>query len=163
MKKKSISRSSTNNLFSLIPLVCSTREKAPGQRECANGLEILNKQLRELDQVAMQAVGQELLPRKNNSLQGMNVDQRIDLIDTLTYLTHSYLTPTKQIVYYGNQTADKYTSVCITKHIHIMDKLHSVREQMIVFTTQKFVLVRNPILSYHSGSLTTRATRFFII
>ncbi|KAH9632860.1 hypothetical protein HF086_013647 [Spodoptera exigua] len=51
-------------------LVANIKEKAPGQRECLAALETLNRQLRELDQAAMQAVGQELLPRKNNTLQG---------------------------------------------------------------------------------------------
>lgn len=49
---------------------CLYSEKAPGQRECAAALETLNKQLRELDQVAIQAVGQELQPRQANTLQG---------------------------------------------------------------------------------------------
>ncbi|KAJ8706954.1 hypothetical protein PYW08_011088 [Mythimna loreyi] len=55
---------------SIKALVTNIKEKAPGQRECSAALETLNKQLRELDQAAMQAVGQELYPRKNNSLQG---------------------------------------------------------------------------------------------
>ncbi|XP_013143136.1 PREDICTED: talin-1 isoform X2 [Papilio polytes] len=55
---------------SIKALVTNIREKAPGQRECAAALETLNKQLRELDQVAIQAVGQELQPRQANTLQG---------------------------------------------------------------------------------------------
>ncbi|CAH2056203.1 unnamed protein product, partial [Iphiclides podalirius] len=55
---------------SIKSLVTNIREKAPGQRECAAALETLNKQLRELDQVAIQAVGQELQPRQANTLQG---------------------------------------------------------------------------------------------
>ncbi|CAH0716781.1 unnamed protein product, partial [Brenthis ino] len=51
-------------------LVTNIREKAPGQRECGAALESLNKQLRELDQVALQAVSQELEPRQANTLQG---------------------------------------------------------------------------------------------
>ncbi|XP_050558739.1 talin-1 [Spodoptera frugiperda] len=51
-------------------LVANIKDKAPGQRECIAALDTLNRQLRELDQAAMQAVGQELVPRKNNTLQG---------------------------------------------------------------------------------------------
>ncbi|XP_069364128.1 talin-1 [Maniola hyperantus] len=51
-------------------LVTNIREKAPGQRECAAALETLNKQLREMDQISLQAVGQELQPRQANTLQG---------------------------------------------------------------------------------------------
>ncbi|XP_050359192.1 talin-1 isoform X1 [Nymphalis io] len=51
-------------------LVAGIREMAPGQRECATALDTLNKQLRELDQVALQAVGLELQPRHANTLQG---------------------------------------------------------------------------------------------
>ncbi|XP_047524858.1 talin-1 isoform X1 [Pieris napi] len=51
-------------------LVTNIREKAPGQRECARALDTLNSQQRELDQVAIQAVGQELRSRQANTLQG---------------------------------------------------------------------------------------------
>ncbi|XP_022115337.2 talin-1 isoform X5 [Pieris rapae] len=51
-------------------LVTNIREKAPGQRECARALDTLNSQQRELDQVAIQAVGQELRARQANTLQG---------------------------------------------------------------------------------------------
>ncbi|KAG6451547.1 hypothetical protein O3G_MSEX007224 [Manduca sexta] len=55
---------------SIKSLVTQIREKAPGQRECAAALDTLNKQLRELDHASIQAVGQELQPRKANTLQG---------------------------------------------------------------------------------------------
>ncbi|KAM3956237.1 LOW QUALITY PROTEIN: talin_middle and talin-RS domain-containing protein rhea [Aphomia sociella] len=55
---------------SIKSLVANIREKAPGQRECSAAVETLDRLLRELDQVAIQAVGQELQPRKANSLQG---------------------------------------------------------------------------------------------
>ncbi|XP_045457678.1 talin-1 [Melitaea cinxia] len=51
-------------------LVTEIREMAPGQQECASALETINKQLRELDQVALQAVSLELQPRQANTLQG---------------------------------------------------------------------------------------------
>ncbi|VVD01405.1 unnamed protein product, partial [Leptidea sinapis] len=51
-------------------LVTDVREKAPGQRECARALDQLSLQLRELDHVAIQAVGQELTPRQTKTLQG---------------------------------------------------------------------------------------------
>ncbi|XP_049882478.1 talin-1 isoform X7 [Pectinophora gossypiella] len=55
---------------SIKSLVTNIREKAPGQRECSAALDTLNKQLRELDQAAIQAVAQELVARKTHSLQG---------------------------------------------------------------------------------------------
>lgn len=54
-------------------------EKAPGQRECTEALDTLNKQLRTLDQVALQAVSQELEPRHANTLQGEGI------LDLMTY------------------------------------------------------------------------------
>ncbi|CAK1549078.1 unnamed protein product [Leptosia nina] len=56
---------------SIKQLVTNIREKAPGQRECGRALDTLNNQQRDLDQVAIQAVGQELRPRQANTLQGM--------------------------------------------------------------------------------------------
>ncbi|XP_041983946.1 talin-1 isoform X8 [Aricia agestis] len=55
---------------SIKSLVTNIREKAPGQRECTTALETLARQLRDLDQTALLAVGQELAPRRANTLQG---------------------------------------------------------------------------------------------
>ncbi|XP_060808637.1 talin-1 [Amyelois transitella] len=55
---------------SIKSLVHNIREKAPGQRECAASLETLSTLLRQMDHVSIQAVGQQLPPKKSNTLQG---------------------------------------------------------------------------------------------
>ncbi|CAH0404281.1 unnamed protein product [Chilo suppressalis] len=55
---------------SIKSLVTSIREKAPGQNECASALDSLSRLLREIDQASIQAVAQELQPRRANTLQG---------------------------------------------------------------------------------------------
>ncbi|XP_026736413.1 talin-1 isoform X1 [Trichoplusia ni] len=55
---------------SIKALVTNIKEQAPGQRECGAGVSALARSLRELDAAAMQAVGQELQPRRANTLQG---------------------------------------------------------------------------------------------
>lgn len=49
---------------------CSSRDKAPGQKECDSAIETLTALMKELDQTAMLNVSQNLAPRRENTLQG---------------------------------------------------------------------------------------------
>lgn len=43
------------------------RDKAPGQRECDQAIELLNQAVRELDQASLEAISQQLVPREGIS------------------------------------------------------------------------------------------------
>lgn len=43
------------------------RDKAPGQRECDEAIEVLNNCIREVDQASLAAVSQQLTPRDDIS------------------------------------------------------------------------------------------------
>lgn len=45
------------------------REKAPGQRECDDAIEVLNSCIREVDQASLAAVSQQLTPRDDISME----------------------------------------------------------------------------------------------
>lgn len=45
----------------------SHRDKAPGQRECDEAIEVLNRCLREVDQASLAAISQQLAPRQDIS------------------------------------------------------------------------------------------------
>lgn len=46
------------------------RDKAPGQYECDEAIDKLNRCIRELDQASLLALSQSLPPRRENTLQG---------------------------------------------------------------------------------------------
>ena len=43
------------------------RDKAPGQRECDDAIEVLNNCIREVDQASLAAISQQLTPREDIS------------------------------------------------------------------------------------------------
>ena len=45
------------------------REKAPGQRECDEAIEVLNGCIREVDQASLAAISQQLMPREDISME----------------------------------------------------------------------------------------------
>lgn len=49
--------------------VCVCREKAPGQRECDDAIEVLNGCIREVDQASLAAISQQLTPREDISME----------------------------------------------------------------------------------------------
>ncbi|KAK3096284.1 hypothetical protein FSP39_025308 [Pinctada imbricata] len=51
-------------------LVSSIKDSAPGQRECEDSIDKLNRSIRELDQASLAAISQSLPPRKEKSLRG---------------------------------------------------------------------------------------------
>lgn len=49
--------------------MCLFREKAPGQRECDDAIEVLNGCIREVDQASLAAISQQLTPREDISME----------------------------------------------------------------------------------------------
>lgn len=50
-------------------MYCLCREKAPGQRECDEAIEVLNSCIREVDQASLAAISQQLTPREDISME----------------------------------------------------------------------------------------------
>lgn len=48
-------------------LLNACRDKAPGQRECDEAIEVLNNCIREVDQASLAAISQQLTPRDDIS------------------------------------------------------------------------------------------------
>lgn len=51
----------------LVSLLNPYRDKAPGQRECDEAIEVLNNCIREVDQASLAAISQQLAPRDDIS------------------------------------------------------------------------------------------------
>ncbi|OXB66686.1 hypothetical protein ASZ78_013077 [Callipepla squamata] len=52
---------------SIKKLITNMRDKAPGQRECDEAIEVLNRCMREVDQASLAAISQQLAPREGIS------------------------------------------------------------------------------------------------
>ncbi|XP_056287859.1 talin-1 isoform X1 [Pseudoliparis swirei] len=57
---------------SIKKLITNMREKAPGQRECDDAIEVLNGCIREVDQASLAAISQQLTPREDISMETLH-------------------------------------------------------------------------------------------
>ncbi|KAM6111541.1 talin-1-like [Phoenicopterus ruber ruber] len=57
---------------SIKKLITKMRDKAPGQRECDEAIEVLNRCMREVDQASLAAISQQLAPREDISQEALH-------------------------------------------------------------------------------------------
>ncbi|XP_064294582.1 talin-1 isoform X2 [Phalacrocorax carbo] len=70
---------------SIKKLITNMRDKAPGQRECDEAIEVLNKCMREVDQASLAAISQQLAPREDISQEALH-NQMITAVQEISNL-----------------------------------------------------------------------------
>ncbi|XP_039945217.1 talin-1 isoform X1 [Hirundo rustica] len=70
---------------SIKKLITNMRDKAPGQRECDEAIEVLNRCLREVDQASLAAISQQLAPRQDISQEALH-NQMITAVQEINNL-----------------------------------------------------------------------------
>ncbi|XP_043934374.1 talin-1 [Protopterus annectens] len=70
---------------SIKKLITNMREKAPGQRECDDAIEAMNKCIRDLDNASLAAVSQNLAPRDDISQEALH-DQMAAAVQEINHL-----------------------------------------------------------------------------
>ncbi|XP_037980071.1 talin-1 isoform X3 [Motacilla alba alba] len=70
---------------SIKKLITNMRDKAPGQRECDEAIEVLNRCLREVDQASLAAISQQLAPRQDVSQEALH-NQMITAVQEISNL-----------------------------------------------------------------------------
>ncbi|NXC75294.1 TLN1 protein, partial [Anhinga anhinga] len=70
---------------SIKKLITNMRDKAPGQRECDEAIEALNRCMREVDQASLAAISQQLAPREDISQEALH-NQMITAVQEISNL-----------------------------------------------------------------------------
>ncbi|NXN99640.1 TLN1 protein, partial [Rhinopomastus cyanomelas] len=70
---------------SIKKLITNMRDKAPGQQECDEAIEILNRGMREVDQASLAAISQQLAPREDISQEALH-NQMITAVQEISNL-----------------------------------------------------------------------------
>ncbi|XP_056370821.1 talin-1 isoform X2 [Oenanthe melanoleuca] len=70
---------------SIKKLITNMRDKAPGQRECDEAIEVLNRCLRDVDQASLAAISQQLAPRQDISQEALH-NQMITAVQEISHL-----------------------------------------------------------------------------
>ncbi|XP_025050766.1 talin-1 isoform X2 [Alligator sinensis] len=70
---------------SIKKLITNMRDKAPGQQECDEAIEVLNKCMRDVDQASLAAISQQLAPREDISQEALH-NQMITAVQEISNL-----------------------------------------------------------------------------
>uniref|UniRef100_A0A8C2T1J7 Talin 1 n=1 Tax=Coturnix japonica TaxID=93934 RepID=A0A8C2T1J7_COTJA len=70
---------------SIKKLITNMRDKAPGQRECDEAIDVLNRCMREVDQASLAAISQQLAPREGISQEALH-NQMITAVQEINNL-----------------------------------------------------------------------------
>ncbi|XP_013858220.1 talin-1 isoform X2 [Austrofundulus limnaeus] len=124
---------------SIKKLITNMREKAPGQRECDNAIEVLNGCIREVDQASLAAISQHLTPREDISMETLHeqmaasVHEISNLIDPVAVAARS---EASQLGHKVSQMAS-YFEPLIMAAIGTASKILSSQQQMAVLDQTK--------------------------
>uniref|UniRef100_A0AAQ5X3I9 Talin 1 n=1 Tax=Amphiprion ocellaris TaxID=80972 RepID=A0AAQ5X3I9_AMPOC len=124
---------------SIKKLITNMREKAPGQRECDDAIEVLNSCIREVDQASLAAISQQLTPREDISMETLHeqmaasVHEISNLIDPVAVAARS---EASQLGHKVSQMAS-YFEPLIMAAIGTASKILSSQQQMAVLDQTK--------------------------
>uniref|UniRef100_A0A665VQ77 Talin 1 n=1 Tax=Echeneis naucrates TaxID=173247 RepID=A0A665VQ77_ECHNA len=124
---------------SIKKLITNMREKAPGQRECDDAIEVLNGCIREVDQASLAAISQQLTPREDISMETLHeqmaasVHEISNLIDPVAVAARS---EASQLGHKVSQMAS-YFEPLIMAAIGTASKILSSQQQMAVLDQTK--------------------------
>ncbi|KAK0132068.1 Talin-1 [Merluccius polli] len=82
---------------SIKKLITNMREKAPGQRECDDAIDVLNNCIREVDQASLAAISQQLSPREDISQEVLETSYIYSLKHWIMALQEQMMTSVHEI------------------------------------------------------------------
>ncbi|XP_072310122.1 talin-1 isoform X2 [Eucyclogobius newberryi] len=124
---------------SIKKLITNMRDKAPGQRECDDAIEVLNNCIREVDQASLAAISQQLTPRDDISMETLHeqmaasVHEISNLIEPVAVAARS---EASQLGHKVSQMAS-YFEPLIMAAIGTASKIVSSQQQMAVLDQTK--------------------------
>ncbi|XP_077353382.1 talin-1 isoform X1 [Festucalex cinctus] len=124
---------------SIKKLITNMREKAPGQRECDDAIEVLNGCIREVDHASLAAISQQLTPRGDISMEALHeqmaasVHEISNLIDPVAVAARS---EASQLGHKVSQMVS-YFEPLIMAAIGTASKILSSQQQMAVLDQTK--------------------------
>ncbi|XP_062870852.1 talin-1 isoform X2 [Trichomycterus rosablanca] len=124
---------------SIKKLITNMRDKAPGQRECDEAIEVLNNCIREVDQASLAAISQQLAPRDDISHEALHeqmaasVQEISNLIDPVAIAARS---DASQLGHKVSQMAS-YFEPLIFAAIGTASKILNSQQQMSVLDQTK--------------------------
>ncbi|XP_035989491.1 talin-1 [Fundulus heteroclitus] len=124
---------------SIKKLITSMREKAPGQRECDDAIEVLNGCIREVDQASLAAISQQLTPRDDISMETLHEQMAASVHEISNLIDPVAVAAQSEASHLGHKVAQmaSYFEPLIMAAIGTASKILSSQQQMAVLDQTK--------------------------
>uniref|UniRef100_A0A6Q2WVU2 Talin 1 n=1 Tax=Esox lucius TaxID=8010 RepID=A0A6Q2WVU2_ESOLU len=124
---------------SIKKLITSMRDKAPGQRECDEAIEVLNNCIREVDQASLAAISQQLTPRDDVSNEALHEQMAASVQEISNLIEPVAMAARSEASHLGHKVSQmvSYFEPLVMAAIGTASKLQSNQQQMAVLDQTK--------------------------
>ncbi|XP_058472682.1 talin-1 isoform X1 [Solea solea] len=124
---------------SIKKLITNMREKAPGQRECDDAIEVLNGCIREVDQASLAAISQQLTPREDISMETLHEQMAASVHEISNLIDPVAVAARSEASHLGHKVSQMatYFEPLIMAAIGTASKILSSQQQMAVLDQTK--------------------------
>ncbi|XP_047200330.1 talin-1 isoform X1 [Hippoglossus stenolepis] len=124
---------------SIKKLITNMREKAPGQRECDDAIEVLNGCIREVDQASLAAISQQLTPREDISMENLHEQMAASVHEISNLIDPVAVAARSEASHLGHKVSQmaSYFEPLIMAAIGTASKISSSQQQMAVLDQTK--------------------------
>ncbi|XP_077478132.1 talin-1 isoform X1 [Stigmatopora argus] len=124
---------------SIKKLITNMREKAPGQRECDDAIEVLNGCIREVDHASLAAISQQLTPREDISMEALHEQMAASVHEISNLIEPVAVAARSEASQLGHKVSQmvSYFEPLIMAAIGTASKILSSQQQMAVLDQTK--------------------------
>uniref|UniRef100_A0A8C7LDL5 Talin 1 n=1 Tax=Oncorhynchus kisutch TaxID=8019 RepID=A0A8C7LDL5_ONCKI len=124
---------------SIKKLITNMRDKAPGQRECDEAIEVLNNCIREVDQASLAAISQQLTPREDISQEALHEQLAASVQEISNLIEPVAIAARSEASHLGHKVSQmvSYFEPLIMAAIGTASKIQSSQQQMAVLDQTK--------------------------
>ncbi|KAJ3605813.1 hypothetical protein NHX12_027857 [Muraenolepis orangiensis] len=124
---------------SIKKLITNMREKAPGQRECDEAIDVLTNCIREVDQASLAAISQQLSPREDLSQEALQEQMMTSLHEISNMIEPVAIAAHSEASHLGHKVSQmaRYFEPLIMAAIGTASKILSSQQQMAVLDQTK--------------------------
>ncbi|XP_062334693.1 talin-1 isoform X2 [Osmerus eperlanus] len=124
---------------SIKKLITNMRDKAPGQRECDEAIEVLNNCIREVDQASLAAISQQLTPREDISHEALHDQMAASVQEISNLIEPVAIAARSEASHLGHKVSQmvSYFEPLIMASIGTASKILNSQQQMAVLDQTK--------------------------
>nr|XP_023649582.1 talin-1-like [Paramormyrops kingsleyae] len=124
---------------SIKKLITNMRDKAPGQRECDEAIEVLNNCIRDVDQASLAAISQQLTPREDISQEALHEQMAASVHEISNLIEPVAIAARSEASQLGHKVSQmvSYFEALVMSSVGMASKILNSQQQMNVLDQTK--------------------------